>query len=357
MKENPHGGDIYSADYLCDFSVNVNPSGPPESVCRAVRESADRLDRYPDTACRALRTALSGKLSVRPEYLIFGNGAAELIFALAQAVRPKKALITAPGFAEYEAALQAADCEIRRYPLKPELDFHPGEDLLEWITDDTDLIFLCNPHNPSGTVMKRPFLLKAAERAEKCGAVLAVDECFWQFVPENERVTLLDAVEEYPSLFLLHAFTKTFAMPGLRLGYGVSSDTGLLERMERQTQAWNVSVPAQMAGLAALRENAYVELIARTVSAEREYLSRELKRLGFVVYPSLANYLLFQGPEDLKERCRERKILIRDCRNYRGLSAGWFRVAVRLHEENRLLVETLEEITAEKTGRKQTWQK
>ena len=194
----------------------------------------------------------------------------------------------------------------------------------------------------------REFLLQAAERAEKCRAVLAVDECFWQFVPAKERVTLLDAVERYPSLFLLHAFTKTYAMPGLRLGYGVSSDHALLERMERQVQAWNVSIPAQMAGLAALQEDAYVERTAKAVAVEREYLSREMKRLGLTVYPSSANFLLFQGPEDLKERCKEKKILIRDCRNYHGLCPGWFRVAVKLHEENEVLIRSLEEILKNK---------
>lgn len=344
MKENPHGGDIYSGDYSFDFSVNVNPFGPPESVRRAVRTSADLLDHYPDTCCRELRAALSRKLSVCPDRLIFGNGAAELIYALVQAVRPKKALVTAPGFAEYESALNAVDCEIQFYPLKPENGFLPQEDYLDRIAPETDLIFLCSPHNPSGTVLSRDFLLKAALRAERCGAVLAVDECFWQFVTEENRVTLLDAVEEHPSLFLLHAFTKTFAMPGLRLGYGVTANDGLLRDMERQTQAWNVSIPAQLAGTAALEETEYVKRTAGAVAAEREYLRREMRRLGLTVYLSQANFLLFQGPENLKERCREKKVLIRDCRNYRGLSAGWFRIAVKLHEENTVLIRTLEEI-------------
>lgn len=344
MKENPHGGDIYSGDYTYDFSVNVNPFGPPESVRRAVRNAADHLDRYPDTSCRELRAALARKLSVRPEQLIFGNGAAELIYALVQGVRPGRALITAPGFSEYEAALHAADCEIMFYPLKPENGFLPEEDFFSWITERTDLIFLCSPHNPSGTVLSREFLLEAASRAEQCGAVLVVDECFWQFVTEEKRVTLLDAVNDHPSLFLLHAFTKTFAMPGLRLGYGVTANARLMENMERHIQAWNVSVPAQMAGTAALGETSYVERTAAAVAVEREYLSREMRRLRLAVYPSQANFLLFQGPEDLKERCREKKILIRDCRNYRGLSAGWFRTAVKLHEENTVLIHILEEI-------------
>lgn len=344
MLENPHGGDIYSGDYALDFSVNVNPFGPPEAVCQAVRESAGFLERYPDTSCRELREALSEKLSVLPEQLIFGNGAAELIYALVQALRPRHALVTAPGFAEYEAALKAAGCRIHYYPLKPEHNFLPQEDFFSWITGETELVFLCNPHNPSGAALSREFLLQAARRAGQCGTVLAVDECFWQFVVKENRVTLLDAVNGHPQLFLLHAFTKTYAMPGLRLGYGVSSDQGLLERMRRQMQAWNVSAPAQAAGLAALEETAYVERTAEAVACEREYLRRELTRLGFRVYPSQANFLLFQGPEDLKERCAGKRILIRDCSNYHGLSAGWFRIAVKLHEENETLIQVLERV-------------
>lgn len=344
MKENPHGGDIYSGEYICDFSVNINPFGTPESVKNTVREAAEKLEQYPDTACRELRKALSEKLSVPEHMLIFGNGAAELIFALVQAVRPKKALLAAPCFAEYEAALRSVDCEIVYYPLRPEKNFMLQEDFLDWITEETDLIFLCNPNNPTGTVTAEEILEKAAVRAGKCGAVLAVDECFWQFVPKEDRVTLLGNAEKYPSLFLLHAFTKTYAMPGLRLGYGVTSDPALLKQMEHRMQAWNVSVPAQMAGTAALRETDYVEQIAAAVAKEREYLDREMTRLGLKVFPSKANYLLFQGPEDLKERCRKEKILIRDCRNYHGLSAGWFRAAVRLHEENELLIRTLEKV-------------
>lgn len=344
MKNNPHGGDIYSRNYSCDFSVNVNPVGAPVSVLEAVKASAEKLSQYPDTSCTELREALAGKLSVPESSIIFGNGAAELIFALVQAVHPGQALLAAPCFAEYEAALQAVGCGISYYPLHEENEFALKDDFIEWITEETDLIFLCNPNNPTGKVIPEQLLLKVAERAGQCGAVLAVDECFWQFVRKEERVTLIKEIERYSSLFLLHAFTKTYAMPGLRLGYGISSNQELLERMERQLQAWNVSLPAQMAGVAALQEEEYVERIAPMIAAERRYLQTELVRMGLTVIPSSANYLLFAGPEDLKERCAEKKLLIRDCRNYHGLCAGWFRVAVRLHEENEVLIRILREI-------------
>lgn len=344
MKYNPHGGDIYSSDYICDFSVNVNPFGAPGSVLTAVRESAEKLANYPDTSCMELRGALARKLSLQEENLIFGNGAAELIFALVHALRPKKALLAAPCFAEYEAALNAAECQILYYPLRPENNFELQEDFCSWITQETDLVFLCNPNNPTGTVTPHSLLLKAAIRAEECGAFFVVDECFWQFVQDEKRVTMLNETDRFSTLFLLHAFTKTYAMPGLRLGYGISSNRELLERMERQMQAWNVSVPAQMAGIAALREDGYTENLASVIAQERGYLSGELGRAGLKVYPSDSNFILFEGPEDLKERCAEKKILIRDCRNYQGLCTGWFRIAVRLHEENEMLIRILNEI-------------
>ncbi len=150
MRQNPHGGDIYTKKCRVDFSVNVNPLGAPESVKEAVRKSAESVEQYPDALCRDLTRALSEKEQLPEENILFANGAAELIFALTQALRPKKALIAAPGFAEYEAALSAAGCFIRMYPLQKEKGFLLQDDFCDDLTDDLDLVFLCNPNNPTG---------------------------------------------------------------------------------------------------------------------------------------------------------------------------------------------------------------
>ncbi|MDO5424538.1 MAG: histidinol-phosphate transaminase [Eubacteriales bacterium] len=344
MQKHVHGGDIYTCRPKVDFSANINPCGVPEGVLEAVRNCGQALANYPDPQCRGLRTAVAEKEEVPQEYLIFGNGAAELIFALVFALRPKKALLMAPGFAEYEQALRAAGCEISYYELHEEQGFYPGEDYFAQITEDVDLVFLCNPNNPTGVCLERPFLERAAEHCLKKGAVLALDECFNGFLDEPEAYSLKNRLADYPNLFLLKAFTKLYAMPGLRLGYGICADEELLARISLVLQPWSVSVPAQAAGVAALQEEAYVARAREIVRTERQRLTDGLTKLGLTVYPASANFLFFRGPAGLAKKTLEEGYLIRDCSNYHGLSEGFYRIAVRMPEENQGFLEALRKV-------------
>ena len=158
--------------------MNVNPLRAPESVKEAVRKSAESVEQYPDALCRDLTRALSEKEQLPEENILFANGAAELIFALTQALRPKKALIAAPGFAEYEAALSAAGCFIRMYPLQKEKGFLLQDDFCDDLTDDLDLVFLCNPNNPTGLTIPQELLLKILDNCRERNIYLVLDECF-----------------------------------------------------------------------------------------------------------------------------------------------------------------------------------
>ena len=344
MRQNPHGGDIYTKKCRVDFSVNVNPLGAPESVKEAVRKSAESVEQYPDALCRDLTRALSEKEQLPEENILFANGAAELIFALTQALRPKKALIAAPGFAEYEAALSAAGCFIRMYPLQKEKGFLLQDDFCDDLTDDLDLVFLCNPNNPTGLTIPQELLLKILDNCRERNIYLVLDECFIEFLPEPEKVTMQGKLDEYPNLLILRAFTKIYAMPGLRLGYLLCSDEDLLDRISRSMQSWNVSIPAQMAGLAALNEDAYVKEARELIRKERAWMKAELEKAGLTVWDSCANYLFFEGPKGLAARLEKGGILIRDCSNYPGLADGYYRAAVRTHEENQILTEAVSQI-------------
>ena len=155
-------------------------------------------------------------------------------------------------------------------------------------------------------------------------------------------------LKKYSNLLLLKAFTKSYGMAGLRLGYCLSGNRQLLHTMGCQVQPWNVSIPAQNAGIAALRQQDFLEMAKKTISEQREVLHRGLCRLGMEVISSKTNYILFRGPRDLRERLLEEKIQIRSCANYIGLSEGWFRVAVKLPEENSKLLEAMEKTLKEK---------
>lgn len=342
MKKHVHGGNVYQYNNCLDFSANCNPLGTPDSVKQAIIESLETISDYPSVGCQELKKAIGDYEQVKEDQVICGNGAAELIFSLCRAVRPYKALLLAPTFAEYEQALQSVGCEITYFALKGDQEFRVSENLLEKLTQELDVVFLCNPNNPTGILTEKELLLMVLKRCRALGILLVVDECFLDFVKEPENYTLKDQLDQYSNLFLLKAFTKRYAMAGVRLGYGLSSNTDLLEKMELMTQPWNVSTMAQAAGIAALKETDYVEQGRQMVFQERDYLMSEMKRLGLKVYPSQANYLFFQGPETLFEDCVKQGILIRDCSNYEGLEKGYFRIAVKLHGENEKLIQALE---------------
>ena len=345
MTKHIHGGDVYKYDHCLDFSANCNPLGTPQSVKKAIIDSVDGLSDYPRVGCGPLKEAIAVYEQTQKEYLICGNGAADLIFSLCRAKNPKKALLLAPTFAEYEQALVSVGCEITRYYLEETADFCVEENYLQFLkTEKPDIIFLCNPNNPTGITMPQELPEKILASCSELGIFMVVDECFLDFVKDPDRHTLKGKLAEHPNLFLLKAFTKRYAIPGVRLGYGFCSDRKVLERMEAVTQPWNVSTMAQQAGLAALKETEYVEKGRQIIFQESAWLKEEMTKLGLKVYPSEANYIFFRGPEDLFEKCVPKGILIRDCSNYPGLQKGYYRVAVKLYEQNEELVRVLTEL-------------
>lgn len=344
MQKHQHGGDIYTNACRMDYSANINPLGTPGSVISAAQAAVLQSANYPDVQCRKLRRAISEKEGVPVEQIICGNGAAELIFTLVRAVKPKRAVLMAPGFAEYEQALAAEGCEITYYDLKPENGFGYGEDYRELLTAETDMIFLCNPNNPTGIRMDRSWILEVLEICRRKKILTVLDSCFQDFLEDYAEADFSGSLKEYPNLFLLKAFTKTYAMAGLRLGYGMTSSQELLERMKEVMQPWSVSIPAQEAGTAALGEREFVEKTRALIRQQRAWLKERLKELGLVVYDSSANFIFFEAPEDFGKKCAEEGILIRDCSNYRGLRKGFYRIAVRTEKENEELIRVFSKV-------------
>lgn len=342
-----HGGDIYSARMhmqgeILDFSANLNPLGLPEGVRRVLAGSADAYAHYPDPLCRELCAAIAAHEGLPQERVLCGNGAADLIFRLCQALHPRRTLTLAPTFAEYEQALRAVGSEVERHYLKEADGFCLTETILERLTPGLDLMFLCNPNNPTGQVTDPGLMEEILLRCEQNGILLAVDECFVDFLDEPGRHTLRARLGQSRNLLILRAFTKIYAMAGLRLGYCLCSDGALLERMAGCGQPWSVSVPAQLAGVQALREHEYLKESAALIRCEREYLRQGLLSLGFHVMGSQANYIFFRSPVlDLRGKLEQKNILIRSCENFSGLDGRYYRIAVRTRRENGLLLAAL----------------
>ena len=245
MKQLVHGGDWmgyrerFGRDAL-DFSANVSPLGLPEGVAQAIRDALPLADRYPDPLCRTLRAALSRAEGVPQEHILCGNGAADLIFRLVWAVKPHKALVTAPTFAEYASALDTVGCEVKRFFLDEANDFAPTDALVDAVDESIDMVFLCQPNNPTGQLASPELVKKLLRRCGECRTILAVDECFLDFLPDADVWTAKPLLES-GNLVILKAFTKLYGMAGVRLGYCLCGDETLLEKMQTAGQPWAVS--------------------------------------------------------------------------------------------------------------------
>ena len=343
-----HGGDWagYRARFghdALDFSANVSPLGLPQGVADAIVAALPTADRYPDPLCRELRTALSRAEQLPEPWILCGNGAADLIYRLVWALKPRRALLPAPTFAEYAAALDTAGCEVKRFFLGEAEDFAVTDALVDAVDESTDMVFLCQPNNPTGQLAAPGLVEKLLRRCGECRTILAVDECFLDFLPDADVWTAKPLLES-GDLVILKAFTKLYGMAGVRLGYCLCGDEALLEKMQTAGQPWAVSSLAQAAGVAALKETAYVDEVRALIARQRPVLTAGLRALGLRVIDGKANYLLFRAPADLNERLRPLGTQVRSCANYPGLGPEWYRTAVRTAPENARLLELMKEV-------------
>lgn len=349
MKQN-HGGDwfAYETEYGApplDFSASISPLGLPEGARAAAIASLEQADRYPDPQCRALRAALAEHHGVPADRIVCGAGAADLIYRLVHSLRPRHALIPIPTFTEYERALREADCMIRHFPLSESEDFKLPDSFPDAIEPGTELVFLCQPNNPTGTIADLALMQHILQRCADIGAVMVVDECFLDLADAPEAYTLINALADFTNLVILKAFTKTYAMAGLRLGYALCGDAVLAQRLDAQGQPWAVSSPADAAGRAALQDKDYLLRLRELIQHERPRMEHALTDMGYRVLHGSANFLLFYSADKaLGVKLRERGILIRDCSDFSGLKAGWYRIAIRTAEENDALLWALREV-------------
>ena len=390
-----HGGNIdqYPGSYL-DFSANINPLGMPRSVEQAAMEAVKTCVHYPAPFSLKLSRQIAAGESVslasgeaeplvEPEQVVCGNGAAELMYLVCHALRPACGVCFAPAFGEYELALKAADSAVQEVFLKEEDGFaltkeavlraleklaylkiqKQGMDITE--TDEGKvsarrpfMLFLCIPNNPTGLLPSLEIFELLLSGCREQGIWLALDACFSDLCSEQDQQICRRMITQtltYEKGIIFRAFTKSFAMPGIRLGYMMTCSDPLLTAIRRQMQPWNVSRIAQAAGGAAAEELALGSFLKESRSyleKEKAYLLDGLENLhkkGFIdrVYGHAANFIFFRSGrmqeknEDLCMQLESRKIVIRDCCNYHGLEKGYYRIAVRTHEENRRLLEEL----------------
>ena len=343
MERFEHGGDVYAHPGALDFSASLNPAGMPQVAERALRDSLPAFGAYPDPHCRELTRATAAFEGVPEEWVLPCAGATDALTRLCAVVRPEQALVCAPCYRGYEQALEQVGAQVAYVDLSAEDDFVLRPTMASGLVGGVSLVFLANPNNPTGRLIDRETLVAWLDRACEVGAIVALDECFVDLTDAQGSNDLLD---RYHNLVLIKALTKSFCLAGVRVGAALCADGALLDRMRKVGLPWAVSVPAQVAGVASLGAAGYLHESRRLVARERARLSKGLASLGLHVVPSEANYLLFEGPSWLGDALLDRNILLRTCDNFRGLGAGWYRIAVRTPEQNGILLAILGEVLA-----------
>jgi len=352
-----HGGNIYAHPNMLDFSANINPLGTPQAIQKAVQHSLTELHCYPDPDCTKLRRYIAQKEHLPNHTILCGNGAADLIFTLCFALRVlycdnyanlitvPSALLVAPCFSEYAQALRAADFQIDYHLLKESERFCLTKNFLDTLTKKTyTAVFLCNPNNPTGQLIDASILEAIVSYCHKCHIYLILDECFLNFTQNADAASMKKHILGSPYLIILKAFTKMYAIPGLRLGYLLCSDERLMQKMQEMRQPWSVSVPAQAAGIAALNLTDWETKTRDYIQIEKNFLRQTMfSNPDFQLLSGDANFLFFSAPPDFFSFCYSQHILLRCCNNFYGLEDTHFlRMAVHTREEHSQLLDTIQ---------------
>ena len=352
MYEYSHGGNAVferGNENIIDLSANINPLGLPNGVAEAIIREIPNINRYPDNFSTALREKTAAFEGVNPDWIIFGNGASDLIFRLPRATKASKVMVCAPTFADYERSAISYGAEVCRYYMCKDSGFGLGDGFIKAVqTEEPKMVYICNPNNPTGIITEAKVTKELLDCCLQIGAWVVFDECFMDFVEQADIHTSKAFLGECSNLVILKAFTKMFTMPGVRLGYALCSDKDLINSLYFHGTDWAVSNLAQAAGIAALDDTkSFIKQTADFVAKERSMIKQELACLGYSVYESSANYIFFQSPYhfDLRDALDVKEIRVRSCVNYHGLDSTYYRVAVSTTENNKKLLYAIKEVS------------
>ena len=358
-KQNTHGGNIYRAqeiygvsrDDILDYSANINPLGLPQSLKQTIISSINELVNYPDPECTALKTGISDYLGVQQDAVVIGNGASEVIFLLFDVLRPKKLLIVAPTFSEYERAAYNAGVEVEYFELREKEEY--GLDvsrMFSKISEDIDAVFICNPNNPTSTLTDRACLLELIKYICERNIYVFIDETFIELTPAGNKNSVVDVLYKFSNLFIIRAFTKVFAIPGLRLGYGLGNKDIVTKMWERKLP-WSVNSFACNMGGVLQDEQDYMSRTCAWIATEKEWFYNQLCKIERLkAFEPQTNFVLVKildealNAGELRDRMAAMGILIRDASNFEFLNHKFFRVAIKDRESNIKFMEILNQV-------------
>ncbi len=326
------------------LNSNENPFGPSPKVIKALRFALTKLNLYPQASYQDLKKALAKKWRVSPAQIVLGNGSNEVIEFVFKALLTEKdeIIISSPSFLMYEKFAQIYGVSIKKVPLTSNFTHHL-EAISQKITPSTKAIFLDHPHNPTGSTLPRKawekFLASLPE-----DLLLVIDEAYGEFIEDPEVPLAVEFLSLRREILVCRTFSKAYGLAGLRLGYGITSEelAGLLERVR---QPFNLNLLAAEAGVAALSDENYLKETVTLICQGRKYLTEQIQKLGFPVYPSQANFIMVdfgRACEEIYQNLLRRGIILRPLKAY-GFPTC-LRITIGKPEENEILLEALRQI-------------
>lgn len=341
---NKHGGYFGDSEKkIIDFSVNINPLGVPDTLKEKLKKSIDNLESYPEIDGISAKNTLSKKLNVDREDIILGNGATELIYLFAKTFKPKRVLIVEPTFTEYERAFYLNESEVYHFKCNENDEFKINIELLLKDIDEIrpETVVICNPNNPTGIFTEWESMKFVLDKLKTMSGSLFIDESFIDFTEKHSYIAM---IEDYP-IFILRSMTKIYAIPGLRLGYGLANKT-IIEKLNKYKEPWTINSLALDSVEVLIDDNRYIEETKKWYTSEKKYLKENLKQIkSLTVYESEGNFFLCKLKKsnsiELRDYLLKLGIYIRTCEDFYGLDDRFIRIAVRSREENIVLIEKL----------------
>lgn len=359
-KDHFHGSDLEAIEKcyhikkedIISFSANVNPLGISYQLRSTLADNLDAITTYPDREYTALRTCIATYAGTQPENVIVGNGSTELISLFIQTKHPKKALVLGPTYSEYEREIALGGGTTLYYPLKEEHEFHMDvEDFCSHLSDQLELLVLCNPNNPTSTAITCSQMRRILDACLQYGIFVMVDETYVEFAPEEKDVTSIPLTNYYTNLIILRGTSKFFAAPGLRLGYAVTGNQDLIKAINTRKNPWTINSLAEIAGRLMFPDEEYIRHTRELICGERDRLYNELSTWDSVtVYEASANFILMKirkpgiTSQDLFDHCIRKGLMIRDCSTFPFLDDHFVRFCVMLPEQNDRLLEAFREM-------------
>lgn len=355
-----HGGDLEAIEktyaipreQLIDFSSNVNPLGISPKAKKELANHLDLISSYPDRKYISLRQKIAQFTGADFDSIIVGNGSTELISLFITTVRPKKALIIGPTYSEYEREILLAGGRIQYFPLKEELDFQlDSEHLYHVLSEDFDLLVLCNPNNPTGSVLRHKELSDIINFCKNKNIYIMIDETYVEFAEDMEDVEAIPLTKQYDNIIILRGISKFFSAPGLRFGYGICKNEKLIHKMNEIKNPWTINILASFAAGIMMEDEEYIKKTKELIHSERKKIYETLLAWKNIkVYKPSANFVLFKllrndiTSGEIFEKLIHQKMIIRDAGSFPFLDTRFMRFCFLLPDQNEKLLKALYEI-------------